>query len=76
MALTCVCMVIVLLVGLHFTAKNFMETAPQALRILSLLGLIAAGCFTYFAVSHVSGAMRLGELRAMFRRERTALGSK
>lgn len=76
MAVTCVCMVIVLWVGLHLTAENFLETAPQHLRILSLLGLIAAGSITYFAVSQISGAMRLGELRAMFRRERPGLGPK
>jgi hypothetical protein len=57
-------------------AENFLETAPQHLRILSLLGLIAAGSITYFAVSQISGAMRLGELRAMFRRERPGLGPK
>jgi hypothetical protein len=76
MAMACVCMVIVLWAGIYLTAENFIETASQHLRILSLLGLIGAGCVTYFAVSHVSGAMRLGELRAMFRRERPALGSK
>jgi len=76
MAMTCVCMVIVLWAGLHLTAENFIETGPQHLRIMSLLGMIGAGCITYFAVSHVSGAMRFGELRAMFRRERPTLGSK
>ncbi|MGH6875499.1 MAG: murein biosynthesis integral membrane protein MurJ [Aestuariivirgaceae bacterium] len=68
MAGACISMVVVLLVGRHLTAENFLETAPQGLRILSLLGLVGAGGLAYFAVSHVSGAMRLGEIRDRFRR--------
>jgi putative peptidoglycan lipid II flippase len=66
----CGLMAAVLLLGLHLTRDFFVEASPSSLRILALLALVGAGGMTYFTVSHFIGAMMLGELRAMMRRQK------
>jgi putative peptidoglycan lipid II flippase len=58
----------VLLAAVWMLQGYFSETARLSLSALVLLGLIVLGSATYFAAAHLSGAMRLNELRSMLKR--------
>jgi putative peptidoglycan lipid II flippase len=44
------------------------QLATAGVRYLALLALVTVGAITYFAAAHVTGALRLSELRASMRR--------
>jgi hypothetical protein len=51
--------------ALLFLLQPWLQPLPP---VLALILLIAAGATTFFAVAQLSGALDLGELRAMLRR--------
>jgi putative peptidoglycan lipid II flippase len=59
-----------LALGLQFyiLEGNFIDGSSFTRRVLSLILFIATGTAVYFAVSHFSGALRLSELKAVFRK--------
>lgn len=59
---------LVLLVQFYILAGNFVDGSGFMRRALSLILFISTGTATYFAVSHFSGALRLSELKAVFRK--------
>lgn len=58
----------VLLAGVWLTAAQFTGRGHFEVSALILTGLIAAGAVSYFAAAHITGAMRLGELKSMLKR--------
>ncbi len=58
----------VLLVSMSWAMQLFQSDLNILIRLGALLGLIGFGAAVYFAICHVSGAARLSELRASFKR--------
>jgi putative peptidoglycan lipid II flippase len=58
----------VLLSALWFVQPVFEGGHALSLRALTLVALVALGALSYFALAHLLGAMRLGELKAMMTR--------
>jgi putative peptidoglycan lipid II flippase len=57
-----------LLVGAWLLRANYAEQAGFLAAAWGLLLLVTGGILSYFAVAHLSGAMRLGEIKAMLKR--------
>lgn len=57
-----------LLGGSWFLRPNYVENAGFLAAAWGLLLLVAGGIVSYFAIAHVTGAMRLGELKSMLKR--------
>src|SRR5262249_42902389 len=58
----------VLLAALWLVRPVFEGGHALWLRALTLLGLVGLGTVSYFILAHLSGAMRLGEIKAMVKR--------
>ena len=58
----------ILLLGYWLLAANYAEGAGFIAALWGLALLVAAGITTYFALAHFTGAMRLGEIKAMLTR--------
>ncbi len=59
---------LVLALQFYLLRGNFNEGTGFLRRLLSLILFITTGSFAYFAVAHFSGALRLSELKAAFRK--------
>jgi hypothetical protein len=59
---------LILFAQFYVLEGNFAEGSSFSRRALSLILFITTGSFAYFAVSHFSGALRLSELKAVFRK--------
>jgi putative peptidoglycan lipid II flippase len=59
---------LVLVLQYYFLQGNYVEGSGFLPRALSLLLLMVTGSTAYFVVSHFSGALRLSELKAAFRK--------
>ncbi len=57
-----------LLAGMWLLRANYAENAGLLAAAWGLLLLVAGGVASYFAIAHVTGAMRLGELKSMLKR--------
>jgi putative peptidoglycan lipid II flippase len=57
-----------LLAGTWLLQANFLEEAGFLPAAWGLLLLVTGGGLSYFVIAHLSGAMRLGELRSMLKR--------
>lgn len=57
-----------LLGGAWLLQANYAEQAGFLAAAWGLLLLVTGGALSYFAVAHLSGAMRLGEIKAMLKR--------
>lgn len=56
----------VVLLGVNWALTEALHTG--GLRYLALLGLVASGIVSYFAAAHLTGALRLTELKSAMRR--------
>lgn len=65
-----ICFAALIMGGILFGLAELLATAltTSGLRYLALLGLVLAGLLSYFAASHVTGALKLSELRQAARR--------
>jgi putative peptidoglycan lipid II flippase len=63
-----VIMGLILFAQFYILAGNFDVNTSFTRRALSLILFISTGSFAYFAVSHFIGALRLSELKAVFRK--------
>jgi putative peptidoglycan lipid II flippase len=66
--ISAIAMGLVLFGQFYVLQGNFADGTGLARRILSLLLFISTGSFFYFVMSHFSGALRLSELKAAFRK--------
>ncbi|MFN4140660.1 murein biosynthesis integral membrane protein MurJ [Aestuariivirga sp.] len=57
-----------LLGGMWLLRENYVENAGFLAAAWGLLLLVTGGAASYFAVAHLTGAMRLGELKTMLKR--------
>jgi putative peptidoglycan lipid II flippase len=57
-----------LFAGTLALAANYAENAGFIAAAWGLLLLVAGGILGYFAIAHLTGAMRLGEIRTMLKR--------
>jgi len=57
-----------LLAGTRLLSANYAEHAGFIAAAWGLLLLVTGGALSFFAIAHVSGAMRLGEIRKMLKR--------
>jgi putative peptidoglycan lipid II flippase len=57
-----------LLAGKHLLAGNYAEGAGFLAALWGLALLVAGGISSYFLLAHVTGAMKIGELKAMLKR--------
>lgn len=58
----------ILLAGNEFLRDNYSPMAGFSAAAWGLLALVFTGMISYFAMAHITGAMRLGELRKMLQR--------
>jgi putative peptidoglycan lipid II flippase len=58
-----------LLGGAWLLRSNYAEQAGFLAAAWALVLLVTGGAMSYFAVAHVSGAMRLGEIKTMLKRQ-------
>lgn len=59
---------LILLIGLRLLADNYAEGAGFFAALWGLVVLVLTGIFSYFLLSHLAGAMRIGEIKSMMRR--------
>jgi putative peptidoglycan lipid II flippase len=59
---------LILLGQFYVLEGNFAESSSFIRRVLSLILMVATGSFSYFAVAHFSGALRLSELKSALRK--------
>jgi putative peptidoglycan lipid II flippase len=57
-----------LLAGAWLLSANYAEQAGFLAAAWGLLLLVTGGALSFFAIAHVSGAMRLGEIKTMLKR--------
>lgn len=57
-----------LLTGNRLLSANYAENAGFIAAAWGLLLLVTGGALSYFAIAHITGAMRLGEIRNMLKR--------
>ena len=60
-----------LLAGAWLLRSNYAEQAGFIAAAWGLLLLVTGGALSYFTVAHVTGAMRLGEIKIMLKRRGT-----
>ncbi|WP_127143817.1 murein biosynthesis integral membrane protein MurJ [Pelagibacterium montanilacus] len=67
--IACALMMAAVLYGVSMLAAPLLAaSAPTALRLAALAGLIGLGLVVYFGLVHLTGAQRMGALRARLRR--------
>ena len=57
-----------LLGGAWLLRANYVEGAGFIAAAWGLLLLVTGGALSYFVIAHVTGAMRLGEIKSMLKR--------